>query len=79
MRVRLTRKLSDRIDGVDLRARRVGQVLDLPLAQAHLLLAEQWAVPAAVDDPPRRLRDPVDEPASKIERTKPLDPQRRPA
>jgi hypothetical protein len=75
MRVRLTRKLSDRIDGV----RRVGQVLDLPLAQAHLLLAEQWAVPAAVDDPPRRLRDPVDEPASKIERTKPLDPQRRPA
>jgi hypothetical protein len=45
MKVRLTRKLADWIDGVDLRLGRVGDVLDLPRAQARLLVAEQWAVP----------------------------------
>lgn len=43
MRVRLTKKLAERIDGVDLSRWRVGQVLDLPLEDARLLLAEQWA------------------------------------
>lgn len=45
MRVRLTRKFADQIDGVDLEGFRVGDVLDLPPLQARLLLAEEWAVP----------------------------------
>jgi hypothetical protein len=45
MRVRLTRKLAERIDGVDLSGRRVGDVLDLDPADARLLVAETWATP----------------------------------
>ena len=43
MKVRLTRKLAERIDGVDLADFRVGDVLDLPPAEARLVIAEQWA------------------------------------
>jgi hypothetical protein len=43
--VRLTKKLAECIDGVELNDARVGDVLDLPAPQARLLLAEQWAVP----------------------------------
>jgi hypothetical protein len=43
MRVRLTRKLAERIDGVDLSGRRVGDVLDLDPVEARLLVAETWA------------------------------------
>ena len=45
MKVRLTRKHADRIDGVDLRGREPGDLLDLPTHDARLLLAEQWAIP----------------------------------
>jgi hypothetical protein len=45
MRVRLTRKFADQIDGVDLEGCEVGDLLDLPPAEARLLLAEEWAVP----------------------------------
>lgn len=45
MKVLLTKKLAECIDGVDLNDRRVGDVLDLPASEARLLLAEQWAVP----------------------------------
>jgi hypothetical protein len=45
MKVLLTKKLAECIDGVDLNHARVGDVLDLPARQARLLLAEQWAVP----------------------------------
>ncbi len=44
MRVRLVRKLADRIDGIDLSRRCVGEVLDLRAADARLLIAEGWAV-----------------------------------
>jgi len=43
VRVRLVRKLAERIDGVDLSRRSVGQVIRLPADQARLLIAEQWA------------------------------------
>jgi hypothetical protein len=43
MKVRLTRKLADAIDGVDLTGRRVNEVFDLPSRQAALLFAEGWA------------------------------------
>jgi hypothetical protein len=63
--VRITRKFADFIDGVDLSARRVGDVIHVPAQEAKLLLAEQWAVPAAdfepqrveAADPPRRSND----------------------
>ena len=43
MAVRLTRKLADMIDGIDLSACRVGDVLHLPWHGAWLLIAEGWA------------------------------------
>lgn len=51
MRVRLTRKLADCLDGVDLRAHTTGDVLDLPAREARLLLAEQWAELASSEAP----------------------------
>ena len=44
MKVRLTRKLAESIDGVDLVDRRVGDVFEVPEIAARLLLAEGWAV-----------------------------------
>ncbi len=44
MRVRLIKKLAERIDGVDLSAHESGDVLDLHRSEARLLLAEGWAV-----------------------------------
>jgi hypothetical protein len=61
MRVRLTRKLADCIDGVDLRHHTVGEVIYLPPKDATLLIAEKWAVlarrrPHRSDDAVRPLR-----------------------
>ena len=53
MKVVLTRKLADIVDGVDLRANAVGEVIDLPPKEASLLIAEQWAMPDR-----RRIRNP---------------------
>jgi len=44
MRVRLTRKLADLIDGVDLRGHEVDEVLDVSAKDARLLMAEEWAI-----------------------------------
>jgi hypothetical protein len=44
MKVRLTKKLAECIDGVALHDCSVGDVLDLPRTEARLLLAEEWAV-----------------------------------
>jgi hypothetical protein len=45
MKVRLTRKLAERLDGIDVSSRQVGDVLDLTAREAGLLVAERWAVP----------------------------------
>lgn len=50
VRVRLTKKFAEEIDGVDLSGRSVGEVFRLPEEQARLLMAEHWAVPAAKKD-----------------------------
>ena len=42
MRVRLTRKFAERIDGVDLSNVAVGDVIDLPERKARTLIAEGW-------------------------------------
>jgi hypothetical protein len=43
MLVKLTRKLAERIDDVDVSNHQVGDVIDLSPSEAHLLLAEGWA------------------------------------
>ncbi|HEY2905480.1 MAG TPA: hypothetical protein VGJ29_06235 [Vicinamibacterales bacterium] len=42
--MRLTRKLAEMIDGVDLSQRHVGDVFRLAEPEARLLVAEDWAV-----------------------------------
>ena len=42
MRVRLVRKLADRVDGVDLTHCDVGEVIELPEPDGRLVIAEQW-------------------------------------
>ena len=45
MKVRLRRKHAERIDGIDLRGREPGDLLDLPPNEARMIVAEAWAVP----------------------------------
>jgi hypothetical protein len=45
MKVRLTKKLADTLDGVDLSHCMEGDVIDLPKQRAELLIAEGWAEP----------------------------------
>lgn len=45
MRVRLIKKFAEKIDGVDLTGRSVGDLLNLLPREARLLIAEEWAVP----------------------------------
>jgi len=46
MRVRVTRKLAECVDGVDLSRCREGDVINLAEREARLIVAEQWGVPA---------------------------------
>lgn len=41
--MRLTRKLAEEIDGIDLSHHQLGDVIDLPTPQARILMAEGWA------------------------------------
>jgi hypothetical protein len=43
MKVRLTKKLAESIDGINLGTSRVGDVLELSEPEARLLIAENWA------------------------------------
>jgi hypothetical protein len=65
MRVRLIKKFADKIDGVDLSGRSVGDLLNLKPRDAKLLIAEQWAVPGgdsnshlSVKDIPKQAKQP---------------------
>ena len=44
MKVRLSRVLAGYLDGIDVRNCQAGDVLDLPEAEAQLLIAERWAI-----------------------------------
>jgi hypothetical protein len=46
MKVRLTRKLAESIDGVDLSHKRVGRIINVGRHDAQLLIAEGWGAPA---------------------------------
>jgi len=48
--VRLTRKLAEQIDGIDLSRSRVGDRLALSSDEARLLIAEGWAEPVPSGD-----------------------------
>ena len=43
MQIRLTRKLADCLDGIDVSQYCVGDLLDIPTSEAELLIAEGWA------------------------------------
>ena len=49
MKVRLLRKHANKIDGVDLFAREVGDVFEVSDLDGRLLLAEEWAAPERRD------------------------------
>jgi len=55
MLVRLTRKLAEYLDGVDLSYRSVNEIFDLPSREAELLIAEGWAT-HVTERPPKRRR-----------------------
>jgi hypothetical protein len=60
MRVRLTRRLAERIDDIDLSRHRVGDLIDLSPREAAMLIAEGWAILSAPRTPlqlPERLRE----------------------
>ena len=46
MRIQLTRKLADNLDGIDVSTYREGDSFDLPTGAAEMLIAERWAVPS---------------------------------
>jgi hypothetical protein len=52
MWVRLTRKLAAILDGIDVSDWCIGEVFDLPILHAQLLIAEGWAEPHST--PPHR-------------------------
>ncbi len=43
MKIRLTKRFAERIDGVDLSGVRTGDVLDVPPKEARILINEGWA------------------------------------
>jgi hypothetical protein len=43
VQVRLTQKLANKLDGVDVTTSQVGDVLDLPDSEATVLIVEGWA------------------------------------
>lgn len=61
MKVRLTKKLAECLNGIDLSSANAGEVLDLDERQAALLILEGWAARegeplAEADDRPRRAK-----------------------
>jgi len=46
LKLRLTRKLAEVLDGIDLSSAKPGEVIEATEHDAALLMAEGWAVPA---------------------------------
>ena len=66
MRVRLTRKFSNLLNGIDLSRYQQGDTLDLPARDADMLVAEGWA--ERTEDPTRDRA--ADQPARRRTRRK---------
>lgn len=56
MQVRLTRRLAECVDGIDLAHRHVGDLMDLSEHDAEMLVAEGWATAVAPEG--KRAREP---------------------
>ena len=58
VKVRLTRKFAEAIDGIDLSRANAGEEILVSSRDAEVLIAEGWAAPLAEahDKPPRRRR-----------------------
>ena len=55
IRVRLTRKFAQILNGIDLSRTKAGEEIELTRREADLLIAEGWASPLDVaDDKPKR-------------------------
>jgi hypothetical protein len=63
LKIRLIRKLAERLEGIDLSQRRLGQTFELPIWEAMLLIAHGWAVrvdsPDPAEAPLRKREEPV--------------------
>jgi hypothetical protein len=57
LKLRLTRKFAECIDGVDLSQVRPGDIIDVPAREAAMLLAERWAVRARTVEPREKAAD----------------------
>ena len=62
LRIRLTKKLAAALNGIDISAVRVGDVIDLPDWAARMIVAEGWAEPEAA--PARASLMPLLDPAT---------------
>jgi hypothetical protein len=51
MKIRLTRKFADLINGIDLSKAHTGETLDLSTRDAQMLMAEGWAELAGAEQP----------------------------
>jgi hypothetical protein len=49
MKVRLTKKLADQLDGINVADHREGDILDLSPREAKMLVEERWALPERRD------------------------------
>ena len=47
IRVRLTKKLAAVLNGVDVSRLQIGDIIELPDSAARMMIAEEWAAPAA--------------------------------
>jgi len=56
MRIRLVRKFANAINGIDLASVSVGDIVELKLPQAVLLIREGWAEP--LEEPSSKASDP---------------------
>jgi hypothetical protein len=69
VRIKLTRKLSNALNDVDLRPYRVGDVIDLAASSGEMLVAEGWAetvvgsesIRDTADEHPRTTRERLNE------------------
>jgi hypothetical protein len=62
LKIRLVRKLAERLEGIDLGRYRVNDLIDLPRREAMLLMAHGWAVradPSPAPPQPRTDEEPV--------------------
>jgi hypothetical protein len=63
MWIRLTRRLAERIDDVDLSHNQVGDLIDLSPHDAEVLIAEGWAIRVLPGEPRRSLAEAADRPS----------------